>query len=314
MKVAILGAWHVHADDYVKVALKLGEVVGVYDSNAERRTKFAQKYSIPEFTTAEELFASDAQGVICCSATNEHKNLIIAAANAGKHIFTEKVLALTQADCEEIRDAVEKNGVNFVISFPWKSRGGIRSVKKAVDEGVIGKPNYMRFRNCHDGSLSHWLPEHFYSREQCGGGAMIDLGAHGMYLTHWIMGEPSGYKSSFEHFCRDEKDALLNKDCVEDNAVTVMSFDNGAIAINETGFVSKGCPVILEVGGTRGHITLTGSELRVCFNGNEFHSVENCTDIEIPIEMFVKGEIPESCGIEEAIVLTRMMEKAYKNV
>ena len=212
MRVAILGAWHVHADEYTKAALEHGEVVGVWDEDAERRSAFAQKYDIREFSTLEELLASDAEGVICNAATNNHKNVLVAAANAGKHIFTEKVLALTEADCDEIRAAVEKNGVRFVISFFWKMRGSYRAVKKAVDDGLIGTPNYMRFRNCHDGSTSHWLPAHFYNKEQCGGGAMIDLGAHGMYLTHWILGEPTGYKSAFEHFCRDEKDALLNPD------------------------------------------------------------------------------------------------------
>lgn len=223
MRVAILGAWHVHADEYTKIAKEYGEIVGVWDSDAERRADFAKKHNIYEFATLEELLASDAEGVICNEATNKHREVLVAAANAGKHIFTEKVLALTEEDCNAIREAVERNGVRFVISFFWKMLGSYRAVKKAVDDGLIGTPNYMRFRNCHDGSTSHWLPAHFYNKEQCGGGAMIDLGAHGMYLTHWILGEPTGYRSAFEHFCRDEKDAQLNPDGIEDNAVTVMT-------------------------------------------------------------------------------------------
>ena len=312
MRVAILGVWHVHADAYTKTAIELGDVVGVYDEDAVRRAEFAKKHNIPEFATLEELLASDAEGVICNEATNKHKEVLVAAANAGKHIFTEKVLALTEADCNEIREAVERNGVRFVISFVWKMLGGYRSIKKAVDDGLIGTPNYMRFRNCHDGSTSHWLPAHFYNKEQCGGGAMIDLGAHGMYLIHWMLGEPTGYKSAFEHFCRDEKDAVLNPDGIEDNAVTVMTFANGAIAINETGFVSRGCPTTLEIGGSDGYIMQEGSKylLRTREGVRELEVLEN---LPKPLEFFLKGETPDGCGLDEATALTRMMVGAYQN-
>lgn len=313
MKVAILGAWHVHAGAYTETAKTLGEVVGVYDRDPVRRAEFAQKHGIPEFATLEELLASDAEGVICNEATNRHKEVLVAAANAGKHIFTEKVLALTEEDCNEIREAVERNGVRFVISFIWKMLGGYRAVKRAVDNGLIGTPNYLRFRNCHDGSTSHWLPAHFYNREQCGGGAMIDLGAHGMYLTHWILGEPSGYKSAFEHFCRDAEDAVLNPDGIEDNAVTLMTYPSGAIAVNETGFVSRGCPTTLEVGGSDGYILQVGGRyiLRTREGERELEALE---DLPKPIESFLMGKDPEGCGLDEATVLTRMMTGAYKNV
>lgn len=313
MKVAILGAWHVHADDYTNIAKKSGEVVGVYDEDSERCAAFAQKHGIPAFETLEELLSSDAEGVICTAATNRHKDVLVAAANAGKHIFTEKVLALTEEDCLAVKNAVEKNGVRFVISFPWKSFGNMRSVKNAVDAGLIGKPNYLRFCNCHDGSTSHWLPAHFYNKEQCGGGAMIDLGAHGMYITHWILGEPAKYKSSFEHFCRDEQDAVLNPDKIEDNAVTVMTYSDGAIAVNETGFVSRGRPTTIEVGGTDGYVIFDGTKT-LLHVGSEIRELELPPNLPKPIEAFMMGDTPDGCGIEEAVVLTRMMVGAYSNI
>ena len=59
MRVAILGVWHVHADEYTKLAMEHGEVVGVWDEDAERRADFAKKYDIPEFSTLEALLASE---------------------------------------------------------------------------------------------------------------------------------------------------------------------------------------------------------------------------------------------------------------
>ena len=197
MKTAIYGVWHVHAPDYTRTAQKYGEVVGFYEPDDALAAAFAAHFDIPRFATAKELLASDAEGVIVCSATNTHADDMVAIANAGKHIFTEKVLALTDADCARVQEAVEANGVQFVISLFQKYLPARRAVKAVCESGELGNINYLRFRNCHSGSSNDWLPAHFYNREQCGGGAMIDLGAHGMYLTHWIIGEPITAKSAF---------------------------------------------------------------------------------------------------------------------
>ena len=314
MKVAILGTWHVHAPGYTETAQNFGEVVGVYEENAAWRADFAKKYNITEFSSVEELLASDCEGVIVCASTDKHAELIIAAAEAGKHIFTEKVLALTVEDCLKIKEAVDKNGVRFVISFPWKSVPAFMALKKAADDGLVGKVNYLRFRNCHSGSVCHWLPAHFYNAEQCGGGAMIDLGAHGMYLTHWVLGEPVTYSSTFTHFCRDEKDAELNPSCLEDNAITVMSFESGAIAVNETGFVSQGCPETFEIGGDKGYLSCTRADATYTAAGKAPESLELPEPSVNPLVAFLKDESVEGCGMDEAIVLTKMMVCAYGNV
>ena len=64
MKVTVCGLWHVHAEEYFLHAMKLGEVVGVYDDNVQRRTEFCGKYQVKAIETFEELLASEAEGVI----------------------------------------------------------------------------------------------------------------------------------------------------------------------------------------------------------------------------------------------------------
>lgn len=142
---------------------------------------------------------------------------------------------------------------------------------------------------------------------------MIDLGAHGMYLTHWFLGEPSTYSSAFTHFCRDEKDAILNPSGIEDNAVTVMTFDSGAIAVNETGFVSTGCPETFEVGGDKGYITCTTESVNAVVDGIENVTIDIPEPVSSPLECFLSGTDIDGCGIDEAIALTKMMVGAYKN-
>ena len=313
MKIAVFGVWHVHASDYIKIALELGEVVGFYEKNDALAEDFSKKFNVHRFSTAEELLESDADGVIVCSATSDHTEDIIKIAKAGKHIFTEKVLALTDADCDRIEKVVNECGVHFVISLFQKYLGSRIAVKEVASSGEIGKLNYMRFRNCHSGSIKDWLPKHFYNASECGGGAMIDLGAHGMYLTEWILGVPEKASSSFTVSCDVESVKDKNSDCVEDNAVTVMSFKNGAIAVNETGFVSEYSPITLEVFGERGYVRMVENYVVKCTTETKGVEVEVLVEADkpSPIVQFLTGNVLDGCGLKEAKALTHMMTMAY---
>lgn len=314
MKTAIFGVWHVHAAEYAAKALEHGEVVGFYEREDALAEAFAQKFNIPRFATEEALLTSEAEGVIVCSASCDHAEDIIKIANAGKNIFTEKVLALTARDCLRVREAVEQNGVSFTISFFQKYLPSRMAIKRIAESGELGKINYLRFRNCHSGSTQDWLPRHFYNREQCGGGAMIDLGAHGMYLSEWILGMPISASSTFTVSCESAAMKDKNGDGVEDNAVTVLRYANGAIAMNETGFVSGYSPVVFEVHGEDGYAVMTGDSVIKCSAATDGKPVTVTLEAAqpLPIEQFLTGKILPGCSIEEAIRLTELMELAYR--
>lgn len=314
MKVAVCGTWHVHAPGYADSVVKSegSELIGVYEENPQWKKEFAEKYSIKAYDTFEELLNSDAEGVIVCSSSDTHADYIIRLAEAGKHIFTEKVLALTNEDCEKIKAAVEKSGVRFVISLVHKYKGYGVTLKNLADSGELGKINYLRFRNCHSGSIAGWLPAHFYNKKQCGGGAMIDLGAHGMYFADWILGLPEKYASAFNVWDNNEK----NAEKLEDNAVTVMSYAEGAIAVNETGFVSAADPMVIEISGDKGYAVYNLGKIhkRTTATEKQTVEVEIEPDMPSPIEQFLTGNILESCGIDEAVNLTKMMVGAYGSI
>ena len=314
MKIAILGVWHVHAPDYTRRAMAQGEVIGFFERNDALAAEFAGQFpSLSRFSSLDDLLASEAEGVIVCSATCDHTEDIIRSAKAGKHIFTEKVLALTDEECHRIADAVAESGVEFVISLFQKYVGTRKTVKSVADSGELGKINYLRFRNCHSGSCCNWLPPHFYNARECGGGAMIDLGAHGMYLTHWILGMPLKAVSAFTLACDRADVAEKNTDRVEDNAVTVMSYANGAIAVNETGFVSDHEPTVLEVHGELGYVCMENNRVIKCTaaTGGKLVEVPLEENDPQPLEQFVTGKILPGCGMEEACALTHLMVMAY---
>lgn len=241
-----------------------------------------------------------------------HPDLMIRAAKAGKHIFTEKVLTLEPEDAEAVRDAINESGVNFVISFPHRARRDLLFVKKLAEDGILGKLSYARVHNCHNGSSGDWLPPFFYDATQTGGGAMVDLGAHGMYLLPWLLGEPLTVQSTFTE---------ASGRGVEDNAVSVLTFPGGAIGVAETGFIHSNDPMTIELVGTKGTVIVRGNDpvkmCGECTNGVWVEVPEEELPVELPSAMkqFVNAfelEMGTLFDIDDAVALTKVMKAAYK--
>ena len=318
LKVAMLSYWHVHAWDYTRQLMARDDVkiTAVWDEIPERGEKAAKEIGAAFEADLDTLLKrDDVDAVVVDTPTNLHKEVMVAAAQAGKHIFTEKVMAITVKDCQELADAVRKAGVKFCISFPHRTMPHNLFAKKVVDEKLIGDITLLRVRNAHDGSVGGWLPDHFYDPDECGGGAMIDLGAHGMYLSRWLLGEPVRITSIFNNY--------IDKP-VEDNAVSVIEFKNKAIAINETGFVTSNSPFTMELHGTHGSLFIGGSENKVRLISKKIDSQVSgwITPTQLPeplpsaINQWVDGILNDGeiiFGLEDGIQLTELMEGAYKS-
>lgn len=315
LRVAMLSQWHVHAGDYAKQvsALDGTKITAVWDEIPERGEKWAAELGAEFEADLDALLKrADVDAVIVDTPTNLHLKVMVAAANAGKHIFTEKVMALTVEECREIAEAVRRNGVKFCISFPHRTFPHNLFAKKVAEEKLIGDITLLRVRNAHNGAVAGWLPPHFYDPVQCGGGAMIDLGAHPMYLARWILGKPLRLTSVFNSFTGRE---------VEDNAVCVIEFENKAVGIVETGFVSSNSPFSMELFGTNGTLYIGGPDNQVRLISDKTGGVHGWTvPARLPdalpsaMKQWVDGilEDKEICfGLEEGIQLTELMEAAY---
>ena len=95
--------------------------------------------------------------------------------------------------------------------------------------------------------------------------------------------------------------------------ITIMTFEGGAIAVNETGFVSCCSPVIFEVHGDKGYVFMEKDRVVKCtqVTAGKVTEVELPEALPLPIEQFVSGNVLDGCGMDEARALTRMMELAY---
>jgi 1,5-anhydro-D-fructose reductase (1,5-anhydro-D-mannitol-forming) len=247
LRVAMLSYWHVHAPGYTREILDMPDtkISVVWDEIPQRGREWAQKNDaeyVEDLETAVN--RADVDAVIVNAPTNIHPQVIIAAAKAGKHIFTEKVLALTLAEARLIADVVRAAQVQFCISLPQRTTSGMLYIKQAIDEGLLGQVTLLRAHIAHTGTIDKWLPPHFLSLEQCGGGSLIDLGAHPMYTVEYLMGMPQTVTARY-----NQVSAGLE---VEDNAVVVMSYANGSMAIAESSFCARNSPFTVEAHGSEG--------------------------------------------------------------
>lgn len=312
LKVAMISKWHVHAEGYARSFNKEADacVTCVWDENPERGREWAAQLEVPFVEKYDEVLArTDVDAVAICSPTNMHADLMIRAARAHKHIFTEKVMCLTTEECRRVAKTIEENGVVFTISFPHRCFPENLFIKQAIDEGMLGDITLFRVRNCHNGALANWLPDYWYDPETTGGGAMMDLGAHPMYTLYWLLGEPKTITSTFTE---------VTHRGVEDNAVSVIEFANGAIGVSETGFVSECNPYTLEISGTDGAMMIHGESAQWGgkATGGKWGDLELPEKIQLPVDQWVDAVTngtPSPFTIDEAVMLTRLMDGAYKS-
>lgn len=316
LRIAMLSKWHVHAEGYAREFNSSGgaKVTAVWNEDNEVGREWAQRLGADYYESLDELLANDdIDAVCCCTPTTAHKEILIKAANAGKHIFTEKTLACTKADCLEIAQAIKKAGVTFTISFPQKSRAVVRFVKSCIDNGDFGTVTTVRIRNAHNGVSGGWLPEYWFEEKDAAGGAMMDLGCHAMYMLSCFCGEPKRITSIFNS-------VLGSK--VDETAVCAIEFKNGAIGISETGFDSFCSPFTVEVHGTDGVFVMCGDDIKFKtkqtekFQGGYIVPNRFPPESESPIKQFIAAcengdAAPDGLGLEEAAALAELLEKAY---
>jgi predicted dehydrogenase len=260
---------------------------------------------------SKALARKDIDAVVVCTATSEHTKVMVAAAEAKKHIFTEKALALTVADCKIIAGAIAQSGVKFCISHPQLTTPLLQYSRDAINQGILGRLNYLHIRNGHDGSLAGWLPSYWYDIEKAGGGAMMDLGCHPMYMAAYLLGKPKRIASIFTtSYCPPPAD---------DQAVAVVEFENNVIAVLETSLVTRYQNKSFELIGAEGAIVEEDGRIKVRsnkFKDGWFIPDANKLPSALPegLRLWLDGIIdgkPIPFDTKKGIALTELLENAY---
>ncbi len=272
LNVVILGAWHVHARDYAKDTLEHPDtnLVGVWDENEQLGQELADELGVAYYANLDEALALEGlDAVVITTATVEHVRVIPAAAAAGKHIFTEKVIAATPAEVATIEAAVAEAGVILHTSLPRMTHGYTHTIDEILDSGELGPVRYVRVRLAHNGGPAGWLPARFFNAHEAQGGALTDLGCHPVYLTR--------------HFLRHDEPATVRATYgetsgqgVDDHAVVTFAHSDGAIGVAEASFVTGASDFSIEIHGELGSVLYGFGDERLRVGIGSEWSVREC--------------------------------------
>ncbi|MFC0469817.1 Gfo/Idh/MocA family protein [Halalkalibacter kiskunsagensis] len=316
INVALLSKWHVHAGEYAEQAMNNEHisVKVVWDEDVERGSKWAEELGVLFEQDLDAVLQNpEIDAVIVDTPTNQHKDVIIAAAKNKKHIFTEKVLAFSVRDCEEIHNAVKENEVQLMISLPRLNEDYYLYAQEAVDKGLLGELSTVRCRLAHNGAVASednpngWLPAHFFDAKECGGGAFIDLGAHPIYLSNRLAGKATAVTARLQQSSSYDVDM---------NSIAIIEYESGALGTLETGFLSSGSPFQLELYGTEGTLLIEDRSIRIKSKqlGEDW---VNPTDIpaSLPLALdqwasAIVSDAESSISYEDAFNLTLINEAA----
>ena len=158
-----------------------------------------------------------------------------------------------------------------------------------------------------DGGKMGWLPERFFNKTQTGGGALIDLGAHPIYLTNRLAGAPKALYARLEQ---------TNGLAVDDNAAVMLEYESGALGVIETSFLSNGSPFQLELYGTEGTLLIEEEQIRVKSNhigDGSWTEPKDLKALPMPIEQWtqaMKDGTTPTITKEDVVQLTRVNEAA----
>ena len=242
------------------------EVVAISDVAAPSLKRWTEQYGIENtFTDWKQMLSKvDIDAVDICTPNFLHYQPAIDALNAGCHVFVEKPLAMNAKEGQEMVDLAKKKKLACTIAFQWRFHPKTQAIKQAREQGVLGDILYSRVHAMRRRGIPNWGV--FGRKELQGGGPMIDIGVHVMEMTHYAMGLPKPVSASGRYwtYMGDKKSKTASSwphwdhktYTVEDLAVGLVKFDNGAVMHVEAMFAGHIAPedegMKFEVFGTKG--------------------------------------------------------------
>ncbi len=340
IKIAIVGVGGIsgcHLDGYTNNPDV--EVYAFCDINPERLKLMGERYGITRLYTDEDKMLAELpeiDAVSVCTWNNGHAECTIKALNAGKDVLCEKPMAMTVEEAEAMKEAADRNGRLLMLGFVRRYGNDCKTMKDFAEAGTFGEIYYTKAQYIRrHGNPGGW----FADINRSGGGCLIDLGVHVIDYVRYIMGGPkpiSVYGSTFKKlynrpgiksvpgYVPSGNTAVATCD-VEDLAVALVRFDNGAVLNIETSFCLNTTEKNgVEIFGTKGGAKLT-DELKLYTEMNGY-----MVDVDIAADtrpdftgMFraeinhfvdcVKNKKPCISTAEDGVVLMKILRGIYES-
>jgi UDP-N-acetyl-2-amino-2-deoxyglucuronate dehydrogenase len=226
-------------------------VAGLVSRSAANGRTLIEETGIPPcpvFATVEEAVkAPGVDVVVITTPSGAHLDPAVTAAKAGKHVVVEKPLEITPERCERIVEACDANNVKLCTIFPSRFADSSVALKQAVADGKFGRLTLG------ETTCKWWRSQAYYdeggwkgTQALDGGGALMNQAIHSVDLLIWMMGMPT-------HVCGFTAMLAHERIEVEDTAVAVLRFANGALGVLQaTTSVHPGYPKTIAIHGDKG--------------------------------------------------------------
>ena len=221
----VISEWHLKA---LTGDVQGVRVVAVSDEVPGRAEARAAEFGIPKsYTNYHDLLADrEIDAVSVCTPSGLHGDMVIAAANAGKHAMTEKPIEIRLEKIDAMLEACRRNNTKLGVIFQRRTSPLWQAVKKTVDSGALGKLVLG------DAYLKYYRGQEYYDSGAWrgtwaldGGGALMNQGVHLVDQLQWIMGPVDTLFGFADHLVRNIE--------VEDTTVSAIRFKNGAFGVLE---------------------------------------------------------------------------------
>ncbi len=251
----------------------------------------ADQFGWNEFVTDwRDLVNRDDIDIIDINApSNAHHEIAIAAAEAGKHLFCEKPLAITLAGAREMLQAAQKAGVKHMVGFNYRFAPAVQLAKKLVQDGRLGRIYHFR-----SWFLQDWIVDPEFplvwrlQKEVAGSGSHGDLGAHLIDLAHYLVGDMTEVVGMNDTFIKERpmpdtmtglsakgsKDSPRGPVTVDDATLFLSKFECGALGSFEATRFAPGhrSTNSFEINGSKGSVKFDFermNELQVYFTDDD---------------------------------------------
>jgi glucose-fructose oxidoreductase len=210
-------------------------LAGIVTGTPSKAETWKAKFNIPDkniynYQNFDQIANNDAIDVVyVVLPPSMHKEYVVRAANAGKHVWCEKPMAITEKECQDMIDACNKNKRTLAIGYRLQHEPNTQEYRRIIRQNLIGKVNHV---DCaagyRDNRTNHWK-----QKKEMGGGVLYDMGVYSIQGAR--MGtnmEPISVVSAQTSTTRPE----IYKDGLDETTEAVLEFPGGITANIKTSF------------------------------------------------------------------------------
>jgi predicted dehydrogenase len=218
--------------------------------NAEKAQVFADNWGYESVETDWRALIArdDIDAVDICVPNNLHKEISIAAAEAGKMILCEKPIAMDVAEGKAMCEAVEKAGVGNMVWYNYRRVPAVTFAKNIIDSGNLGRIFHYRANFLQDWTISEDLPQGGEAlwrldADAAGSGVTGDLLAHCIDTAIWLNGGIKDVSAMTETFIKErvhQDTGQVQKVTIDDACSFLCHFDNGSLGLFESTRYARG--------------------------------------------------------------------------